>query len=66
MQILLNGEQAEFEAGLTIDALMARLEVNPRKVAVERNREIVPKSEYASVSLAEADEIEIVAFIGGG
>ncbi len=47
-------------------ALAQSLALNPRQVAIERNREIVPKSTYGEVGLAEGDEVEIVTFIGGG
>ena len=45
---------------------MQTLSLNPRQVAVERNREIVPKSAYGEVTLSAGDQIEIVQFIGGG
>ena len=66
MKITLNGENEEFEAGLSILALTERLALDARKVAVERNLEIVPRSAYAETNLAEGDRIEIVQFVGGG
>jgi thiazole synthase len=51
---------------LTIEALLHQLSLDPRKVAVERNLEIVPRSTYANVGLSEGDRLEIVHFIGGG
>lgn len=66
MQIILNGEKREFPTALTVAGLVAALQADPRTVAVERNREIVPKSQHAAVALAEGDEIEIIGFIGGG
>ena len=47
-------------------ALAESLNLNPRQVAIERNRQIVPKSTYGEVTLNDGDEIEIVRFIGGG
>lgn len=70
MQLTINGENRAFDAPqgapLNIAALLQRLEIEPRKVAVERNLEIVPKSLYGATALAEGDRIEIVQFVGGG
>ncbi len=65
MQIQLNGEERQTDAA-TIAALVAALALDTRKVAVERNREIVPRARYADITLSEGDRIEIVQFIGGG
>lgn len=61
-----NGEARHVPAGASVADLLALLELDPRKVAVERNREIVPRSAYAATPLAAGDAIEIVHFIGGG
>jgi len=53
-------------AGLTLSGLITQLELDTRKVAVERNLEIVPRSTYASTRLEAGDRLEIVHFIGGG
>lgn len=66
MKITLNGESRTVDDGSTVNSLLLGLGLDPRKVAVERNREIVPKSQYAEVALAEGDVLEIVHFIGGG
>lgn len=66
VQIVLNGDRREFEAPLTVAGLAERLGLDPRKVAVERNLEIVPKSRFAETLLADGDAIEIVHFVGGG
>lgn len=65
MNIVLNGEPKAVNA-LTIAALVEELSLNPRQVAIERNRAIVPRSTYGEAKLSEGDLIEIVAFIGGG
>ncbi|HYG27468.1 MAG TPA: sulfur carrier protein ThiS [Caulobacteraceae bacterium] len=65
MLITLNGEERQVGAG-DIAALVAELGLDTRKVAVERNLEIVPRSIYADTPLADGDRIEIVTFIGGG
>ena len=53
-------------SGSSVAALIETLGLDRRKVAVERNREIVPRSRYETVALADCDQIEIVHFIGGG
>lgn len=64
--ISLNGEQRSFAAGTTIAGLAEQIGLDPTKVAVERNREIVPRSTLANVVLSDKDELEIVHFVGGG
>ena len=66
MRLVVNGEERSFEGVGDIAALVAALELDGRKLAVERNLEIVPRSAYAATRLAEGDRIEIVAFVGGG
>lgn len=64
--ITVNGEAREVAAGATVAALLAAIGLDTRKVAVERNEEIVPRSVYDRVALAPGDRLEIVHFIGGG
>lgn len=66
MQVTINGEIQQVRQNLTVSELLARLELDPKKVAMERNGEIVPRSTYADVELNDGDAIEIVQFIGGG
>lgn len=66
MQIRINGEPHTLEAPLTVAALLADLGFDSRKIAVERNREIVRRSVFAETALDDGDQIEIVHFIGGG
>ena len=66
MRLTINGEQREVSGVETIARLVASLGLDPRKVAVERNLEIVPRSVYGSAALTDGDRIEIVHFIGGG
>ncbi len=66
MTIILNGESRPLIPPQTVAGLLADLGIDHRKVAVERNLEIVPKSAFASTQLGEGDRIEIVHFIGGG
>jgi len=66
MNLTINGEQRSFAATITVEQLLGQIGLDPRKVAVERNLEIVPKSEYDGVALDDGDKLEIVHFIGGG
>ena len=65
MNILLNGETRTVVAANLL-ALIEEIGVDGRKVAVERNLEIVPRSLYLATDLAEGDRLEIVTFVGGG
>ncbi len=66
IEIQLNGAAFKIDAAATVAALVAELGLEPTKVAVERNMEIVPKSLYGETGLAADDQIEIVHFVGGG
>ena len=66
MRLTINGEERELPPVATITELVTTLELDTRKVAVERNLEIVPRSLHAQTAVAEGDRIEIVHFIGGG
>lgn len=64
--VTVNGELRSLAPGATIFSLLAEIGLDLRKVAVERNAEIVPRSTYAETRLAAGDRVEIVHFIGGG
>ena len=64
--ITLNGEPRRLAPGTSVDALVLSLELPPGRVAVERNREIVPRSQWGAAVLGEGDQVEIVHFVGGG
>ena len=66
MQLTVNGEARSFSGVADVAGLVAALGLDGRKVAVERNLEIVPKSAYGATRLADGDRIEIVSFVGGG
>lgn len=66
MRILLNGAPREVDANLSIAALIEAEGLGKRRIAVEVNGEIVPKSRHAEVTLAEGDRVEIVHALGGG
>jgi thiamine biosynthesis protein ThiS len=64
--LTLNGEPHRAVAGWSVADLVRELGLNPKKVAVERNLEIVPRSTLGDVLLADGDALEIVHFVGGG
>lgn len=66
LTLVLNGEPRVVDDVRTVADLVAGLGLDPRKVAVERNLEIVPRSVYDTTGLVDGDRIEIVHFIGGG
>lgn len=65
-QITVNGRAQPVADNCSVSDLMAELTLDARKVAVELNRAIVPRSEYAATTLRDGDAVEIVSFIGGG
>jgi sulfur carrier protein len=66
MQIVVNGEPREVKPGLTAAQLVELLELGGRRLAMEINREILPRSQYGEHQLRNGDQIEIVQAIGGG
>ena len=66
MTLILNGEARSFPGLADIAALVEALGLDARKVAVELNLEIVPRSAYQGTAISDGDRIEIVHFIGGG
>ena len=66
MEISGNGEQRSVAAALSVAELLRGMGLEGKRLAVERNGEIVPKSNHAATALAEGDRIEIVIAVGGG
>jgi sulfur carrier protein len=66
IDIVINGETRTVVQGTTVSALIGELGLGDRRVAVERNREVVPRAQHASTVLAAGDRLEIVTFVGGG
>ena len=64
--VTINGEARSVENGATIAAMLTAIGLDPARVAVERNREIVPRATLGAVAVAEGDRFEIVHFVGGG
>jgi thiamine biosynthesis protein ThiS len=66
MQLLVNGEERQFDAVRTVADLVARLGLSRAAVAVEVNRRVVPRREHEQLLLADGDAVEIVTLVGGG
>lgn len=66
MILIINGEEREVEAVSTLSELFVQLGLKPDRVAVELNRELVPRDRWALAQLSSGDKLEIVHFVGGG
>jgi len=66
MRLQINGQEREFPSPLSLAALVESLGMQAGRVAVELNRDIVPRERWATTSLAEGDQLEVVHFVGGG
>jgi sulfur carrier protein len=66
IQVTVNGKAHRFERPVEVSALLSTLDLADKKVAVERNGEIVPRSAHANTLLADGDQLEIVVAVGGG
>ena len=66
IQLSVNGHVRSVEPGVNLARLLEALELSGKRVAVEKNGEIVPRSQYPSTGLAEGDALEIVVAVGGG
>jgi thiamine biosynthesis protein ThiS len=66
MKLYINGDARDFAGPLSLAALIEQLGMKEDRVAVERNRDIVPREQWAATNLAENDKLEIVHFVGGG
>ena len=66
IEVVINGETRTVIQGTTVATLIGELGLGDRRVAVERNREVVPRAQHATTVLAAGDRIELVTFVGGG
>ncbi len=66
MKLQVNGEEKTYEGPLTLAALITNMGLKPDRVAVELNRDIVPRDQWQATDLADGDRLEIVHFVGGG
>ncbi len=66
MRISVNGREKELSDGITVLDMLHQLQLQPRRVAVERNEKIVRRSDFDTTTLSEGDRVEIVTLVGGG
>ena len=66
MKITLNGDAFEVNGPVTVAGLLAQLEIDPRRVAVEHNLVVLKRTAFDTTQIAEGDQVEIVNFVGGG
>jgi thiamine biosynthesis protein ThiS len=66
MKLTINGEPREFSVNLTVTALLAELALKSDRVAVELNRDLLPRDRWDKTQLNDNDKLEIVHFVGGG
>ena len=66
IDVVVNGEPRSVAQGTTVTGLIEELGLGDRRVAVERNRQVVPRAEHGSTVLAAGDRVELVTFVGGG
>jgi thiamine biosynthesis protein ThiS len=66
MTLIVNGEPHDVPPGTTVAGLLVQLKMQPRLVAVERNRDLVPRGQHADCTLEPGDRLEIVTLVGGG
>ena len=66
IEVIVNGEPLRLPAGSSLPDLVAHLGLAPERVAIERNRDIVPRNRWPETVLADGDSLEIVHFVGGG
>jgi len=66
MIIILNGENKQLDSGTNIEQLLQVLDLSDKRLAVEINEQIIPRSDFSSHALQESDKVEIVQAIGGG
>jgi sulfur carrier protein len=66
IQLTVNGESRQLDHGITVSQLLQAMALENKRVALERNGEIVPRSQFADQRLAHGDQLEIVVAVGGG
>lgn len=64
--VVINGQARTVNEGTTVESLISDLGLGDRKVAVERNRTVVPRAQHATTVLVDGDRLEVVTFVGGG
>lgn len=66
IDVTINGKKQSISEGISLTSLLKLLDIDPRQVAVEYNREIIDRKKFDSVCMKESDSLEIITFVGGG
>ncbi|ARJ51213.1 sulfur carrier protein ThiS [Staphylococcus lutrae] len=66
MNVFVNGEKQNFEEGTTIQEVLNHFGIEAKRMAVERNAQVIKRSEWATTEVREADQLELLEFVGGG
>lgn len=66
MQVIINGESKRLDSPLNVAQLLEQMALQGKRIAIERNGEIVPRSQFGELALADGDRLEIVVAVGGG
>ena len=66
IDVVINGKPRTVAAGSTVLALLGELGLGDKRVAVERNLEVIPRAQHATTTLTDGDRLEVVTFVGGG
>lgn len=66
MKVFINGETKEIDGEINLTELLARLSLPDQRIAVELNREVVRKKDWANIKISDGDKLEVIHFVGGG
>lgn len=66
MEVFVNGEKQQFEEGTTVQDILDHFGIEAKRMAVERNAEVVKRSEWSTMEVRQADQLELLEFVGGG
>ena len=66
IQVRLNGKDREIDSGLSVRELVESLDLNPKLIVVELNREILSRDRFGEIQVSQGDQVELVHFVGGG
>ena len=66
ISVIINGEARQFDVSISVSTLIEQMQLNGKRIALERNGEIVPRSQFSQQMLNEGDKLEIVVAVGGG
>ncbi|MDP1558225.1 MAG: sulfur carrier protein ThiS [Nitrosomonas sp.] len=66
IELTINGQPQQFESALNVQQLIEQLDLQGKRIAIERNGEIVPRSQFSELALVDGDQLEVVVAVGGG